>query len=206
MTAHVVDMDLGCSWSDLQISFCLCTEPITVVLILNGHCQTISPKDFKRIICCLIGVQCITHAQGVFLFVAMFSLPWHIYLCPSPLSALPAEPCLLLLWHQASCQATPASHQDPGMVSKLLHANFGWATESRTWDRAGTRPQLLAAAGASPSQALCSHSHHSDLTLPPHHPHRVQQLQPYHGSGVSQLRSEGIWRRSAKWQHFSLLP
>lgn len=27
--------------------------------------------------------------------------------------------CLLLPWHQACCQAIPAPHQDPGMVSKF---------------------------------------------------------------------------------------
>lgn len=94
MRAHMVDMDLGCSWSDLQKSFCLCPEPITVVLILNEPCQTISSKDFNRIICCLIAV---TRAQGVFLFVAMFSLPWHIYqdfvLHPSQLPQLSPVSC-----------------------------------------------------------------------------------------------------------------
>lgn len=59
---------------------------------------------------------------------------------------------------------------------------------------------------SSPSQALCSHSHHGDLTLSPHHVHRVQQLQPCHGSCVSQVRSQGIWRKNAKLQHFYPLP
>lgn len=76
--------------------------------------------------------------------------------------------------------------------------------QSCIWDSAGTKQQLLAAAGAPPS--VCSHSHHGDLALPSCHPPRVQQLQPHHGSCVSQLRSQGIWRKSAKWQHFSLLP
>lgn len=126
-------------------------------------------------------------------------------LCPPPLSAPPAEPCLLLLWHQASCQAIPASHQDPGMVSTAA-CKFWVSNRVSYLGSVGTRQQLLAAAGAPPSWALCSHSHHGDLTLALCHPHRVQQLQPHHGSCMSQLRSQGIWRKRAKWQHFSLLP
>lgn len=95
-------------------SFCL----ITVVLILNGHCQTISLKDFNRIICCLVAVECIIHAQGVLFCGYVLLALVHLSGLRSPAcSALPAEPCPLFPWHQDSCQAIPAPHQYPRMVS-----------------------------------------------------------------------------------------
>lgn len=91
--------------------FCLCTEHITVVLILNGHCYYFKrfQRDYLLPHCCTV---CNSRTGSL-----LVRSPCHGTLIRTLCSTPPAEPCLLLHWHQASCQAIPATHQDSGMVS-----------------------------------------------------------------------------------------
>lgn len=178
--AYVVDMDLGHSRSGLQKVAASAQNPVLLCWFQMGIAKLFLQKNFNgACFCCLIAVQRVSHAQGVFSFVAVLlsitRLPGH---CSPPISAPSAEPCLSLPWRQACCQAVPAPHHSPATVGtaacqisvEQLSLVLGASVQAPD---NSPRLQLELPPPRSPARPHC---HRHGLALPPRRPHGVQHL------------------------------
>lgn len=111
-------------------SCCLCTEPSTVVLFLNGHCQIISSETFQQGLlllshCCTISNSCTGSLPCGYVLLSMARLPG--YCCPL-ISAPLAEPGPMASGLLSGCPSSTPRPQDGKRWAQLLAvlSNSAW--------------------------------------------------------------------------------